>query len=256
MSGHIHCNPPGSKLGNSTCSFLWSYAYAKSVGAEFTCNEWVGEKVFNLPGYGRYAGPQLPQRSEIDLKHGEVNVELRGYAQSELATRLYTKEDAREWLPFRLDPHDLLAQFASGPQYRVVAHMRRGDYTGYSGYPLVSLVSYERAIKTHGLNSHLKANFETFLLVSEHNPRHVTILPKAISFLPDFMTLATAPILLRANSSFSWVAGLLNPNRVFSPVITQDMRGQVDNDCAFIEGNWPRLTWLEGCGDLKLKGEP
>jgi hypothetical protein len=238
--------------------WLFAYAHAQRVGAEFVCSPWIGEDIFSLPKYGRptKACEQFPVFSEMNLCEDYTNIRITAYAQSEKATRLYTREQAREWLQLRLDPHDLLAAFASGPQYRVVGHLRRGDFVGYSGYPLVSLGSYERCIATFKLNAHLSANFETFLLVSELCPRYITVLPKHLSFLPDFMTLVTAPILLRANSSFSWVAGLLNTGRVFSPIITQRMRGAVDNDCEFVESNHPRLTWIEGCGDLRLKGQP
>src|ERR1700685_2449015 len=257
----VFCNPPGSKLGNATMSFLWSYAHAKRTGAEFLCNEWVGEKVFSLPPYGRYKGPQLPQRSEMDFRPDEVNVELRGYGQNEAATRLYTKEEAREWLKPKHDESDLLKYFRLGPHQRVAAHVRRVDYVGYN-YQLISLSSYERAIKEHNLNGHLKGvhgyDFEKFLLVSDLCPQIANGWIKDIGDIPfivDFTILRTADVLLRANSSFSWVAGLLNTHRVFSPIITPDMEGGKEHDCQFVEGNWPRLSNLAGCGYLRLKGE-
>lgn len=264
MSSVVWCHPAGSKLGNATMAWLHAYAHAKRIGAEFVCSPWIGEKVFALPEYGRptKAMDLFPVRSEIDLREYETNIRLTAYAQSDKATRLYSKADACEWLKPKHGESELLKYFHLGPHQKVAAHLRRGDYVGYSGYPLVSLSSYDRAIKVHGLNSHLKGrsayDFEKYLLVSELCPQiangWLTDIGD-IPFIVDFTILRTAAILLRANSSFSWVAALLNPNRVFSPIITQDMRGAVDNECEFLEGNWPRLTWLEGCGDLRLKGE-
>lgn len=257
MNGVVFCNPPGSKLGNATMSWLFAYAHAQRVGAEFQCGPWVGEKVFNLPPYTRphefLSGPkiQYPQRSEMDLKPEETNVEIRGYGQNEKAM-IYTKAQAMEWLKPKREESEILKYFRFTPHQRVAAHLRRVDYIGY-GYPLVSLASYDRAIKEHKLNAHLKENFEQFLLISELNPQIEIGIPPDISFLTDFTILKTSSVLLRANSSFSWLAGLLSKGRVFSPVITPDMKGGVDHDCDFVEGNHCRLSNLDGCGDLHVK---
>jgi hypothetical protein len=186
------------------------------------------------------------------LKPDETDVEIRGYAQSQ-AAMIYTKREAQEWLGFRPEHGAFLAPFMpknSKEKPLVIAHVRRGDFGGY-GYPLVSLSSYEGAIAEYRLNAHLKENFEVFCLVSELCPRIAHALPSALSFLPDFLMLANAPVLLRANSSFSWLAGLLSTGRVFSPVI-DGLEGGREHDCKFVEGNWPRLSNLAGCTDLHV----
>ena len=263
MNGVVWCRPAGSKFGNATMSWLHAYAHAQRVGAEFVCDPWIGEKVFNLPAYGRptKACEAFPERSELNLRDDETNVRITAYAQSELATRLYTKEQAQEWLKPKHDASDLLKYFHLGPHQRVAAHIRRGDYIGY-GYPMVSLSSYDHAITKHRLNSHLKGHtgydFEKFLLVSDLCPQIANGWINDIGdiqFIVDFTILRTSSVLLRANSSFSWVAGLLGTGRVFSPVITPDMVGGREHDCEFVEGNWPRLSCLAGCGDMRLKGE-
>jgi hypothetical protein len=256
MNGVVWCHPAGSKLGNASMGFLHAYAHAKRVGATFVCTPWIGEQVFRLPEYGRStkACEAFPVRSELDLREDETNVRITGYAQNEKATRIYTKDEAIEWLKPRREESDILKYFRFTPHQRVAAHLRRGDYIGY-GYPMVSMASYDRAIAHHKLNAHLSYNFETFLLISELCPQVEMGLPPQLSFLTDFTIMQTSSVLLRSNSSFSWLAGLLSKGRVFSPVITPDMKGGVEHDCAFIEGNWPRLSCLEGCGDLKIKGE-
>jgi hypothetical protein len=251
MNGVIICNPPGSKFGNATMSFLHAYAHAQRVGAEFLCPEWIGEKVFSLPAYRRPApGLKLPQRSEMDLGDDETNVEIRGYAQHQRAM-IYTKTQAQEWLKPKYPDGEVLKYFHQSPWQKVSAHLRRGDFIGYN-YPLISLSSYDRAISVHNLNAHLKEDFERFCLVSELSPQLGAGWVPGPSFLVDFTILRTSAIMLRANSSFSWVAGLLSKGRVFSPIIDQ-LEGGKEHNCDFVEGNWPRLSNLDGCTDLHVK---
>lgn len=249
----VWCHPAGSKLGNATMAFLYAYAHAQRVRAEFVCSPWIGEKVFALPEYGRptKAMDKFPVRSEIDLAPDETNVRLTAYAQSEKATRLYSQEEARDWLKLQRSIEEVLSATEAMEAFDnddIVCHIRRGDFAGY-GYPMVSRASYLRALTRHNLKG------ADVAFISEEHPTPPGKLPAELSFLPDFYRMAYAPTLLRGNSSFSWLAGIIGKGRVFSPVIRADMRGGEDHECAFIEGNWPRLTWLEGCGDLRLKGE-
>lgn len=244
----ITCQFAGSKLGNATMQWLWARGYAQRQGCEFQCEPWIGQQVWALAD-APITAKGLPQRSELDLQDGEVNVCLKGYAQNQKAM-LYTKAQAQAWLKLKWDAEQILRPFLKGPQYKVVAHMRRGDFAPY-GYPVVSLASYEACIAKYKLNSHLSANFETFLLVSEHSPRWSSMLPSNLSFLPDFLTLLTAKVLLRANSSFSWVAALLSNAEVYSPVI-DGLVGGKDHDVEFIPGNHPKLSNLAGCTNLHL----
>lgn len=255
MSGVIVCNPPGHKLGNATMSWLHAYAHAQRVGAEFLCPPWIGEKVFELPAYGRpkvvgnARGPaQLPQRSEKDLRDDETDVEIRGYAQNERAM-IYTRGQAREWLKLNFALANRFATLVAKQKHHVVGHLRRGDYIGYR-YPMVSLGSYDAAIEQFRFNAHVKENFEVFRIVSELCPLLVD-LPAEIDFFVDFMVLVRAKVLLRANSSFSWVAGLICEGRVFSPIIDH-LQGGFEHHCQFVEGNHPKLSNLEGCGELHV----
>jgi hypothetical protein len=256
MSGVVWCHPAGSKLGNSSMAWLHAYAYAQSIGAEFVSSPWIGEQVFDLPKYGRPTKSMdaFPVRSEIDLALGETNVRLTAYAQSEKATRLYSKADALAWLR----PLDLYCDTAGAYYWQdaeIVAHLRRGDFVGY-GYPLVSKQSYHDF--SAAMNSD-RPNLDTRItFVSEENPGGFpdgVAIPDGLSFVPDFWRLVLARVLLRANSSFSWVAGLLNQGLVFSPEITPAMEGGKEHRCNWRQGNWPRLSNLAGCGDLRLKNE-
>lgn len=256
MAGVVVCNPPGSKVGNSTMSWLFAYAHSLRVGAEFQCGPWVGEKVFNLPAYSRPDGKPRPHRSSMDLGANETDVEIRCYAQNQ-AAMIYTRKQAREWLKPIHNEADLLKYFHLGPHQLVAAHVRRGDYVGY-GYPLISLSSYERAIKDHKLNAHLTGlfgyDFEKYMIVSDLCPQLANGWIAGIGdiqFIVDFTILRTSAVLLRANSSFSWVAALLNTHRVFSPVV-KGLEGGREHDVEFVEGNHSALSDLACGSDMHL----
>lgn len=243
-------------------SFLHAYAHAQRVGAEFRCPEWIGEEVFKLPEYKRpELGPDYPIRSEIDLKPDETNVCIRGYAQNQSAM-IYTRKQAREWLKLKPSPKYVLTDWHNyierlgGPFAGVViAHLRRGDYIGY-GYPLVSVKSYHEAAVKFGLCQWTEQRTlkPPFFFVSEENPITQMGLPPQLSFLPDFYAMIHAPNLFRANSSFSWLAGLLCIGRVFSPIV-KGLQGGVEHDVEFVEGNWPALSDLAMGTDMHIKEE-
>jgi hypothetical protein len=74
--------------------------------------------------------------------------------------------------------------------------------------------------------------------------------------LPSFYRLMTAPILFRANSTFSWWAATLAENqRVFSPVIKGLSSGDPVYCSEFEAGNWPQMTTSPINTDLHLREE-
>lgn len=264
MNGVVHFHAAGSKLGNATMAFLHAYAHAQRVGAEFVATPWIGEKVFRLPPYSRVRDrmdTNLPVRSEIDLKPDETNVRITAYAQSDKAM-IYTKDEARGWLQLNRSIEEVFNLSAAMDMFDeddVVGHYRRGDFGGY-GYPLVSVKSYHACFKKFGwrhwhLNPDIEGDKRELYFISEEKATPHGKLPAELAFLPDFYRMIYAPILLRANSSFSWVAALLNrAGRVYSPVI-DGLKGGQEHDCKFVEGNYPKLANLEGFTDLHLKGE-
>lgn len=245
MNGVVVCVPPGNKLGNACMSYLHAAEHARRVGAELQMDPWIGERIFEVP-VNRISevNRNLPRRTEFDLKPDETNIELRTYAQSQEAM-IYTRSWAREYLPLMLDPlpgrtrrpwniscDELTCWLRKDA---LVAHRRVGDYIGY-GYPVVSEASILRAVEKFGLKGDLE-------LVTEENPRISPTVPADISWLPDFLTMMRAKTLLRGNSSFSWVAGLLGFGRVFSPVI-DGLDGGMEHDVEFVEGNHSKFANL------------
>lgn len=242
------------RFGNQVLQFLFAFAFAQQHGMEFQCNEWIGERVFTLPDYKRpWVGAALNRVNEItvfepclDLSQPRYNDrEFRGYAQCQRAI-IYTKRQAQSWLKLR--PEIEAACIAASPnldkELPILCHLRRGDYAGY-GYPIVSSRSYERAVLTYGLNP------EWAGYVSEENPTRRGDLPQDLDFMSDFYRLMRARTILRANSSFSWLAALLGEGLVLSPIV-EGLEGGKEHDCAFVAGNWPRFCNLDFVSDLHV----
>ncbi len=220
-------------------AYLFARAHAERVGAELQIDPWIGEKVFDVPvNRVTEASRNLPRRSSIDIRPDETDVDIRCYAQCQEAM-IYTKSQARSWLKFKLSSSEIFndpeaAQMAKRIPHTGAAHRRVGDYLG-AGYPVVSEKSIFNAVDKFRL-------FECpFVLLTEEKPVPRGNLSADIQFLPDFYWMCHAPFLLRGNSSFSWTAGLLNPNRVFSPVIAH-LAGGREHDVDFIEGNYSPLS--------------
>ena len=250
MNGVVICNPPGAKLGNATMSWLHAYAHAHRVGAEFLCPKWIGEEIFALPEYGRPPEThEFPRRSEIDLGPEETNVEICGYAQNEKAM-IYTKSQALRWLLFKHTPSQIFGKRIDliwvAERGSTIAHRRVGDFIGY-GYPVVSEKSITWALLKFGFNPD-----DCFTCTEENPTARGPEIAEEIKFLPDFYRMAKAKNLFRGNSSFSWVAGLLCEGRVFAPIV-KGLEGGREHEVEFVEGNWPRLSNLNGCGELHVQ---
>jgi hypothetical protein len=131
------------------------------------------------------------------------------------------------------------------PNDTIVAHHRLGDFIDCS-YPVVSRRSYKNAALAYfGEDRGLE-------FVAEECPLPHVGLPDDISFLPDFYRLMMAPTLLRANSTFSFVAGLLNKGVVLSPRI-DGLKGGVEHDgVRFEAGNHCKLADFDFCTDLHV----
>ncbi len=213
------------RFGNQAMQYLAARAIAERDNLELRTPRWIGEKIF--------AG--VPATAEPDYS-GDY---LHGYFQNQ-ASAIYTLTQVREWFRFKPEIERELNPLRGMP---CVAHMRRGDMAGY-GYPLVALQSYYNACHKFDL-------FDPCFL-TEESPTIIALLPPDICFVADFYVMSTALTLLRANSTFSFVASMLNPNRVLSPVI-DGLEGGKEHLCEFVEGNWPKLCNLEGFTDLHIK---
>jgi hypothetical protein len=233
------------RFGNMATQWLFANAYAIRHGFELRCDPWVGERIFAIadgrPDISALEAIEVPVYNEAQLATyvPAHTFFFRGYAQNQ-SCMLYTKRQAQAWLKFRPEILDACSMIL---RPRVVAHLRRGDFAGY-GFPLVSEQSYVDAAREFCI-----ANPELIRFVSEETEECPASLPSDLSFVPDFLRMVNAKVLLRANSSFSWLAGLLGNGLVLSPVI-DGLEGGREQHCRFVAGNHPRLSNFDFVSDL------
>lgn len=145
-----------------------------------------------------------------------------------------------------------------------VAHVRRGDIAeeGYRGaHSCVTLDSYRRFASSLGIREDsIVWICEDPSVASDHRWRHKGgdngwEYPEGqrrlgddgvlFDFLPDFLTIHFAGVVLRGNSSFSWWAAELSDSaKVYSPVVEdrpEEMVGPNWVECEFVEGNAPHF---------------
>lgn len=207
--------------------YAFARAYAERYGHKLQTDPWIGELIFQL--YDDRIDQNFEPRNGNSLI-GEGDVEIVGYNQDQRCM-IYSEEQARGW--FKLRPE--VAQKLSSLAPENLSHRRVGDYRG-NCYPLISEQSYRDAWQQYG--------YEPMLFVTEENPMLITGLPK---FLPDFYRLMTAPVMFRANSTFSWWAGVLNPGKIYSPESCGLTYGIEHDHVPFIEGNYARICDLDVC---------
>lgn len=182
------------RFGNQAMQYLAARAIAERDNLELRTPRWVGEKIF-----------QIEPTAEPDYS-GEF---CHGYQQNQDAA-IYTLTQVREWFRFQDWVRASMRQIAIKP--KVVGHVRRGDFKGYN-YPQISLQSYYNACHKFAVCA------SDLCFVMEESPISSPWLSDEVSWLTDFCTMANADVLFRANSSFSFVAGMLCIGRVFSPRI-------------------------------------
>lgn len=228
-----------ARLGNQMFQYAHARAYAEQNGHELRTQEWVGEKIFTLDGHNC----ARPDGTEVET--------LQGYFQDQKSL-IYTRADCRRWFKFRPEIIDSLIGCYS---YFPYAHFRRGDYA-QSGFPLISRQSVDAAVAEHLFPSELRENMVPgceYISVSEEVPHLVPAFTGGMSMVPDFYRLAHAPVLFRANSSFSYWAAVLGHGKVFSPIVDGLIGGVENDNVPYVPGNHARLAMHEFTTDLHLK---
>lgn len=236
------------RFGNQALQWLFARAYAEKHGLDFQCESWIGERIWQIESTRPHNYDGLPRYNEAELErmanppnHPFV---FRGYAQTTWCAAQYTKRQAQHWLTMRGEIEATCNAYRPS-QDKIICHLRRGDYSGY-GYVLVSARSYYEAMEQYGLDSG-KAVF-----LSEEAQGTYTYFPSDLGFVVDFYRMVKAPTLLRANSSFSWLAALLGNGLVLSPVI-DGLEGGKEHNVRFIPGNGPRFANLDFVQDMHVR---
>lgn len=226
------------RFGNQLFQYAFARAYCSQHGYELRCDEWDGEKIFDLGECHRIRESFPDRYSELDapLDSPRGDIELHGYFQHQRAL-IYTRSQAKEWFKWRPETH-----FPSLPHPLLAAHHRVGDYLGY-GYPVISEKSIRRAM------DHILVN--DIMWIEEEHPHNSPM--AALPWLGDFIAMVKALVLFRANSSFSWWAATLSPHQLtFSPIIDGLEGGKEHHNIPFVLGNHPRLSSHHFTTDLHL----
>lgn len=224
-------------FGNQTHQYVAARAYAEQIDAKFECPNWTGREIFGL-------NDAFPSRSDLPVVNdgcagtpptvewGQRDIVLGGYFQMQKWIDFLSRTQLKQWL--RIQPRWLsLIPRATSLSWYAAAHMRQGDYIGWGMFANIAEPSYEAACDEHGIPR------DKLIWVKQNTPRLIAGVPAELSFLPDFLTLVQADVLLRANSTFSWWAAVLGNGEVYAPVV-EDHVGWYD--ARFVKGNWPRCA--------------
>lgn len=223
------------RFGNQMFQYAFARAYADSIGATLQTEPWVGEDIFQISH--QRISQELPVVSDSELVLGDADIRIEGYSQLSRCA-IYTEEQARSWFVLKPWVSDLLKKHVPVGN---CSHRRTGDYVA-APYPIVSVKSYQDAWRQYG--------FDDMPFVEEHSGNIVDGLPE---FLPDFYRLCVAPVMFRANSTYSWWAGVLNTGQVFSPEVCGLPYNIEHDNVPFRRGNYARICDLHMVEDICLK---
>lgn len=234
--------PMIGRFGNLLFIYAHARAWAEQNGYELCLPPWVGEKVFDIPEAVR------PDKFKPDMVWPE---NMRQNQES----LIYTRKQVREWLRFKPEIEERLqpARCNSGT---VMLNVRQGQDYRSAGLVTLSNECYVDAARRYGFRGPFA--FETDLnpmrLKSFDGNIDASGLGTTWAGLPSFYRLMTAPVLFRANSTFSWWAATLSHGKVYSPMI-RGLKGAVSNVYCdyFVLGNHPVMCECPENSDLHLK---
>lgn len=167
-------------------------------------------------------------------------IDLYGYWQNQSTLDMTSRSELLQWFRFADWVYEVYPKGFQDESLRkegyIACHARRGDYASTVNhlYCCVENRSYERLL------GEIDTIFSRVDWVTEENPYISEAANKInMGFLPDFMRLVNADILVRAPSTFSWWAGVFCQGKVYSPLVEDKVGWQ---DITFVEGNWPRTA--------------
>lgn len=234
--------PMIGRLGNLLFIYCFARAFCERHNFDLCLHPWIGERIFNIPEAVRPDVPHAPDK---------VMAEQTYQNQDSL---IYTREQVRQWLQIR---PELLEKLAPAKcQANVLLNVRMApDYIG-AGLVMLSRHCYFDAAAVHGYNpAHCgwEIDIAPTWLEEFDGDFNASGYNTTWAGLPSFYRLLTAPVLFRANSSFSWWAATLSGGKVYSPVIRGMTGGKPDQYCNnFVEGNWPVMADVHPNTDLHL----
>lgn len=199
------------------------FQIAAAIGqAELTRNEWKipaswkYREYFSIPDEKYIDSHELPRYKELNFHYSPIpkfdNLELFGYFQSELYFK-HCERKIRMYFRNRFPVSEI-------PEGAGAIHIRGGDYLNLSEYHYnLEPEYYHAAIGQSGL--------ELFYVFTDDKPHAQKILKginrqfvyfdslaksKEANDVYDLFQMSKFPVIIMANSSYSWWAQWLNPN--------------------------------------------
>lgn len=235
--------PLTGRWGNLLFQAAFMYAFGEQHGYTVSLPPWVGEKVFNLPFSPR------PDQYKPDLVLPEDTLQYQD-------ALIYTRKQVKQWFKFRPEVEEKLREVPI-PE-ALILNVREGEDYKRAGLVRITRQSYLDAAVRYGYSPR-NTDFETDNTHVSHpyfiGDIDASGLCTTWVGLPSFWRLMNAPVLFRANSSFSWWAATLGNGKVYSPII-RGMEGGEPRYCPeFVDGNWPIMACAGANTDLHLRDE-
>lgn len=210
----VQCSTIGQRgrFGNSVLQYLITRAYAEKYNCEYRIpSDWIGRKIFYINDCFVNSKESFQVVDEGNLIFGQVNVDLYGFFQTREFYRLLSIAKCKEWLKIK---ESWLSKFPKIKKFYIACHLRRGDMSEYHWcYPTFKSESYINGVRNYGFD------INDIVWVDEDNPSIDEECNKnEIPFLPSFMLMYHADVIFRANSTFSFIAGLLGNGNMYSPI--------------------------------------
>lgn len=230
----VQCNTLGKigRFGNQMFQYAVAKKYAQITGSVLQTEKWAGQEIFegiNDPIPDR----KLPVLKLDEYPQGQSNIDFNGWYRYHEAMRLWTYKEIRDVFKIK---QKWLDRFPRQPERKIVVHLRRGDTTKLN-MAVIDISAYYKALSKLGIDP------ESVKIVSDSLPSKKLsfddeLKTASVEWLPDFMEMVNAKILLRSNSTFSWWAAALSDCIVYSPVV--DERVGIQYSVPFVLGNYPR----------------
>lgn len=232
------------RFGNQVLQYGFLRIYAARHGLGLETPEWIGRELF-----GCCEAPVTPGRpvvtelelglfgADFETRPAAVGADVWGWFQVDARTLAPQRDLFRSLFrlqpPFAAELAAAEARLRAGGRTLVGLHLRRGDYRGASGHPLVDRL-YQSTPTSHYREwlEHLWPTLERPVLyvasdgtdsegeeLAPYRPvtaRTLGLAFASVPFLPDFFLLSRCAAMAISNSTFSFAAALLaEPNATF-----------------------------------------
>lgn len=237
------CGKEG-RFGNQILHYLGAKAIATSLGVELQVpHDWIGRLIFDVkdPPITKRPNAQTPLDyipAKEDFEKYDT-IDFWGYCQNQKTADLYSISDIKKWLPIQ---KQWLNKFSPIYDNECVIHKRRGDYVNkLNMYCCITDQSYDAVL------AKAKDDYGAPLYVQYLTEENPTIDDECeelgIGFLPDWMKMVGAAVLIRSNSTFgvtaSWYNTIYHRGTTWSPVVGDLVGWQ---EIPFIKGNAPKCA--------------